>query len=623
MVYLDKIKKPADIRSLNAEQLQVLSGEIRTFLIESLSKSGGHLASNLGSVELTLALHRVYDTAKDRLVFDVGHQCYVHKLLTGRMSGFQNFRELGGMSGFPKPSESVHDAFIAGHASNSISVALGMARARTALGADYDVVAVIGDGALNGGMAFEGLSDAGRSGEPLVIILNDNGMSINRGVGGIAEMLGRMRTKPEYINFKRWYRGVVAGRRPRLYRFTHRIKRWIKERVIPDNMFDDFGFEYLGPMDGHDIPKIEQALRWAKEQKRPCLVHVITRKGYGFQPAEEFPDRFHGIGSFDPKNGAVQPSGTDFSAVFGETLVKLAEEDPRVTAITAAMAEGTGLLPFRSRFPKRFFDVGIAEEHACAMAGGMAAQGLIPVFAVYSTFLQRSYDMLIHDVSLMQLHAVFAVDRAGIVGKDGQTHQGVFDVAYLSTVPGMTVYSPSSFAELRTMLRRAILEDTGPVAVRYPRGGEGAYTDDRSDKPTVCLRVGTDVTIVSYGVEINEAIAAADILAQSGVSAEVMKMNRLFPADFADILSSARKTGRLVVAEDSCRTGSLGEMLFAAVAETDFSLRSARRLDLGDGILENGAPADLRKKTGLDGDGIARVVMEIMHEEIATGSDRI
>ncbi len=618
MVYLDKINSPEDIRALSAEQLEVLCGEIRQFLVENLSRTGGHLASNLGSVELTLALHRVYDTAKDRLVFDVGHQCYVHKLLTGRRNGFENFRELGGMSGFPKPRESEHDAFIAGHASNSISVALGMARARTALGADYDVAALIGDGALNGGMAFEGLSDAGHSGEPIVIVLNDNGMSINRGVGGIAEMLGRLRTKPEYINFKRWYRGVVADRQPRVYQFTHRMKRWIKERVIPDNMFDDFGFEYLGPMDGHDIPKLEQALRWAREQKRPCLIHVITKKGFGYQPAERSPARFHGVGAFDPVSGETKMSGPDFSAVFGRTLTELADEDERVTAITAAMAEGTGLLPFRQAHPERFFDVGIAEEHACAMAGGMAAQGLIPVFAVYSTFLQRSYDMLIHDISLMGLHAVFGVDRAGIVGKDGQTHQGSFDVSYLSSVPGMTLYAPSSFAELRAMLRRAVLEETGPAAVRYPRGGEGRYTEDRSGEPCVCLREGADVTVVSYGVEINEALAAAELLARDGITAEVVKINRLSPPDFSEVLKSVRKTGRLVTAEDVCRPGSMGEKLLAVLAEEGVSLRAVRRIDLGDGILENGAPDDLRRKTGLDGAGIARTVRESMHAEDKT-----
>lgn len=617
MGYLDMIKTPAQVRDLTPEQLDALCREIRTFLVQSVAKTGGHLASNLGSVELTVALHRVYDTEKDRLVFDVGHQCYVHKLLTGRREGFENLRDLGGMSGFPKPEESVHDAFIAGHASNSVSVALGMARARTALGAGYDVVALIGDGALNGGMAFEALSDAGHSGEPLVVILNDNGMSIDQGVGGLAEMLGHMRVRPEYMRFKQWYRSFLSHV-PGIYNAMHRAKHWIKERIIQENIFDDLGFEYLGPMDGHDIERIEVALSWAKKQKRPCLVHVITQKGRGFAPAEKAPEVFHGVGAFDPETGEPLSGGEDFSAVFGKELTKLASEDKRVAAITAAMKEGTGLVPFRDAFPERFFDVGIAEEHAAAMAAGMASQGLIPVFAVYSTFLQRSYDMLIHDVSLMGLHVVLGVDRAGIVGKDGQTHQGVFDVAYLSTVPGMTVYAPACFAELRTMLRRAVLEENGPVAVRYPRGGEGVYKDDNARVSDVTLREGRDVTIVSYGICINDALAAAEALEQSGFSAEVVKLNRLCPLDGGEVLASAKKTGALVVVEDVCASGSMGERLLALCAGEGISLWASKLMNLGDGILENGAPADLKKKIGLDGAGIARAVEEILHEKDST-----
>ena len=615
MVFLDKIQSPADLKGMTYEELAALCAEIRAFMIDSVSRCGGHLASNLGIVELTVALHRVYDTSVDRLVFDVGHQCYPHKILTGRRDGFESFREMGGISGFPKPSESVHDAFVAGHASNSVSVALGMARARTALGADYNVVSVIGDGALSGGLAFEGLSNAGHSGEPLVVILNDNGMSIDRGVGGVADMLSHMRTKPEYASFKRWYRSVVG---PGLYGFTHEVKRWIKDRVIPDNMFDDLGFDYMGPMDGHDIEKIERALRWAIAQRKPCLVHVITQKGRGYAPAEDAPETFHGVGAFDPDSGEEYRRGADFSSVFGQSLTELASSDERIVALTAAMTEGTGLSVFQERFPKRFFDVGIAEEHACAMAGGMAAQGLVPVFAVYSTFLQRGYDMLIHDISLMGLHVVFGVDRAGIVGRDGQTHQGAFDVAYLSSVPGMTIYAPSSFAELRSMLRRAVLEETGPVAVRYPRGGEGDYRDDRSDAPAVVLREGADVTLAAYGWEINEALCAAEILSGQGVSAEVVKLNRLSPVDISTTVASVRKTGRLVLAEDVCRAGGMGEKLLAALSENGVSLRGCRLLDLGSGILENGAPEDLRRKTGLDGEGIARAASEILHGEAQT-----
>lgn len=613
MVYLDKIQSPADVKALRPEELPALCAEIRAFLVEHLARSGGHVASNLGAVELTVALHRVYDTSRDRLLFDVGHQCYTHKLLTGRRDGFDGFRELGGMSGFPKPTESVHDAYVAGHASDSISVALGMARARTALGADHDVVAVIGDGALGGGMAFEGLSDAGHSGEPLVIVLNDNGMSIDRAEGGLADMLSRMRTKPEYISFKRWYRSVMAPHVPFLYRFTRRVKRWLKERIVPDNIFDDFGFEYLGPMDGHDIGKLETALRWAREQRRPCLIHVITKKGKGYEPAERSPEAFHGIGSFDPEDGTHPYLGEDHSAVFGKALTELAAEDGRVVAVTAAMAEGTGLVPFRQAFPDRFFDVGIAEEHAAAMAGGMAAQGLIPVFAVYSTFLQRSYDMLIHDIALMGLHVVLAVDRAGIVGKDGQTHQGVFDAAYLATVPGMTVWAPASFAELRSMLRRAVLEETGPVAVRFPRGGENGFSGDTSDAPCAVLREGGDITLAVYGAETGCALEAAALLASQGVSAEVVKLNRLAPLDLTELERSVRKTGALIAAEDACRTGSVGERILAVLAEAGAAPRAARLIDLGDGILENGAPEDLRKKTGLDGGSIARAAVELIH----------
>ena len=612
MGLLDNIHGPEDVRALPPEALDALCQEIREYLISSLSRHGGHLASNLGSVELTVALHRVYDTSRDRLVFDVGHQCYTHKLLTGRKD-FSTLREMGGLAGFPRPYESGHDAFIAGHASNSVSVALGMARARTALGADYDVAALIGDGALNGGMAFEGLSDAGRSGEPLVIILNDNGMSINEGVGGLASMLGRMRTRVEYIRFKKWYRTTIIPRIPGISSLLRGMKRWLKERIIPENIFDDFGYEYIGPIDGHNIRKVENAIRWAKEYRAPVLVHVITKKGKGYPPAEKAPEAFHGVGAFDAKSGIPKYTGEDFSSVFGRSLTEIAGQDKTVVAITAAMKEGTGLIGFQEAYPDRFFDVGIAEEHAAAMAAGMAAQGLKPVFAVYSTFLQRSYDMLIHDVALMGLHVVFGVDRAGIVGKDGETHQGLFDVAYLATVPGMRVYAPASFRELRSMLKKALTEDTGAVALRYPRGGEGAFKGDTSDRPAAVVRPGTGVTIAAYGIEINQALAAAKLLARQDISAEVVKLNVLSPLDGDTVLASARKTGALVVPEESCREGSVGERLLAAAAESGLALRYARRLDLGDGVLEHGAPDALRHKKGLDADGIAAAVMEMEH----------
>ena len=612
MIDFDTIRDPAFVRTLDSAQLEELCRDIRGFLIQRISESGGHLASNLGAVELTVALHRVFDTSRDRLVFDVGHQCYTHKILTGRAAGFRGFRELGGMSGFPKPEESGHDAFVAGHASNSISAALGIARARTALGGDYDVVAVIGDGALGGGLALEGLSDAGHSGEPLIIVVNDNGMSINRAVGGFSDSLTRLRARPAYIRFKHRYRRLVRDRLPALYRFTHRVKDGIKARVMPENMFDDLGFDYIGPVDGHDIAKVEAALRWARAQRTPCIVHVITQKGRGYTPAERSPEHFHGVGAFDPVSGEPDGGGgEDFSAVFGETLTALAGEDSRVTAITAAMTEGTGLLGFKDAWPAHFYDVGIAEGHAVTMAAGMASRGLIPVFAVYSTFLQRAYDMLIHDAALMGLHVVLGVDRAGIVGRDGQTHQGTFDASFLATVPGMTVYAPSSFAELRSMLRRAVLEDDGPVAVRYPRGGEGDYRADASEAACTVLRPGADVTLVSYGIEINSALAAASILAERGVDAEVLKINRLTPLDCTAVLASVRKTGVFVAAEDVCRPGCVGERLLAAIAEAGCPIRAAKLINLGDGILANGAPEALRALAGLDGEGIARAVWEV------------
>jgi 1-deoxy-D-xylulose-5-phosphate synthase len=397
-----------------------------------------------------------------------------------------------------------------------------------------------------------------------------------------------------------------------------RTKNWLKDHIFPANVFDDLGFEYMGPMDGHDIRKVESALRWAIEQNKPCLVHVVTQKGRGYAPAEKNPAAFHGVGAFDAATGQTKSSGRDFSAVFGEKLTELANRDERVVAITAAMKEGTGLEGFQKAHPHRFFDVGIAEEHACAMAGGMAAQGLIPVFAVYSTFLQRSYDMLIHDVSLMNLHVVLGVDRAGIVGKDGQTHQGAFDVAYLSSVPGMTIYAPASFREMETMLEKAVLEQTGPVAVRYPRGGEGAFTADTGDRATAVLTQGGHGTLVSYGIEINECIEATKALAAEDIAIQVIKLNRLAPLDVEPIVASVAKTGCVIVPEDVCQAGGLGQQVLAALAQAGVTVKAARLLNLGDGILENGSPEQLRAKTGLDSQGIAQAMRECLNEKNKT-----
>ena len=609
MSILDKINSSDDVKKLNADELRPLCDELRSFIIESVSHTGGHLSSNLGTVELTVALHRVYDTAYDRIVFDVGHQSYSHKIITGRKEAFSTLRQHGGLSGFPKPYEKDDDAFIAGHASNSVSVALGMARARTLAGADYDVAAIIGDGALTGGLAYEGLANAAASGEPMVIILNDNNMSINENVGGMARMLQDMRVKPGYISFKRWYREVFSTL-PVLYRFNHKIKEWLKARLLPGNTFGEMGLYYLGPVDGHDVNKLETVLRWAKDMREPVLLHVVTTKGKGCTYAEERPDMYHGVGKFDPQTGELEKSGDSFSSKFGEYLCAFAEQNKMIAAITAAMAGGTGLDGFAKRFPDRFFDTGIAEGHATAMAAGMAKQGAVPVFAVYSSFLQRGYDMLIHDVALQKLHVVFAVDRAGLVGSDGETHHGVFDVSYLCSVPGMTILCPASFTELRDMLRYAVDEINGPVAVRYPRGGEGEYRAS-SLGPEQIIRSGSDVTLVCYGTMVNQALSAAAILEKQGVSAEIVKLGIIKPNSFELTLNSLKKTGRLLMAEEVCAPGSVGEQLAAAVAESRIALRGIKLLNLGDGIVTHGSVQELLRDYGLDGEGIARSALEI------------
>lgn len=609
MSILDKINSSDDVKKLNADELRPLCDELRSFIIESVSHTGGHLSSNLGTVELTVALHRVYDTAYDRIVFDVGHQSYSHKIITGRREAFSTLRQHGGLSGFPKPYEKDDDAFIAGHASNSVSVALGMARARTLAGADYDVAAIIGDGALTGGLAYEGLANAAASGEPMVIILNDNNMSINENVGGMARMLQDMRVKPGYISFKRWYREVFSTL-PVLYRFNHKIKEWLKARLLPGNTFGEMGLYYLGPVDGHDVNKLETVLRWAKDMREPVLLHVVTTKGKGCTYAEERPDMYHGVGKFDPQTGVLEKSGDSFSSKFGEYLCAFAEQNKMIAAITAAMAGGTGLDGFAKRFPDRFFDTGIAEGHATAMAAGMAKQGAVPVFAVYSSFLQRGYDMLIHDVALQKLHVVFAVDRAGLVGSDGETHHGVFDVSYLCSVPGMTILCPASFTELRDMLRYAIEEINGPVAVRYPRGGEGEYRASSLEMEQI-IRSGSDVTLVCYGTMVNQTLSAAAILEKQGVSAEIVKLGIIKPNSFELTLNSLKKTGRLLMAEEVCASGSVGEQLAAAVAESRVPLKGIKLLNLGDGIVTHGSVQELLRDYGLDGEGIVRSVLEI------------
>lgn len=607
-------KKPP-LWQLSDGEAASLCGDLRETLLSAVSRTGGHLASNLGVVELTVALHRVYHLEEDRLVFDVGHQCYVHKILTGREDEMRTLRQFGGLSGFPRPWESKADAFVAGHASNAVSVALGMARARTLLQKQYHVIALLGDGALTGGLAYEGLSNAGQSGEPMLVVLNDNGMSIQQNVGGIAKLLAHQRLKPPYLRFKKGYRKVMnalpGGQK--IYQVTHKLKQGLKDAILSCSMFEEMGFTYIGPVDGHDVAALTRLLQWIKTLETPVLLHVRTVKGKGCVYAEQTPDAYHGVSPFNLETGvSLARSRDSFSAVFGETMCRLAEEDERVCAITAAMQSGCGLDPFAKAYPKRFFDTGIAEGHAAAMAGGMAKQGLYPVFAVYSTFLQRSYDMLLHDVAIDHLHVVLAVDRAGLVGEDGETHHGVFDVAYLSSVPQMRIFCPSSFQELRCMLRRAVFACEGPVAVRYPRGGEGAYREDAGERASVCLCQGTDITLVGYGVLINELLEAAARLKDLGIQAEVVKLNELGNGLDADIVcASVEKTKRMLVLEDCVHMGSAGQQLAAVLAARQVATEGIWLQNLGAAFVEHGAVSQLRELHGLSAGSVVQKALSL------------
>ena len=606
---------PERLNEITDLQARLLCDQLRERIVDCVSRTGGHLASSLGVVEATVAIHRVFDLDTDRLVFDVGHQCYAHKMLTRRDGQMDSLRKLGGLSGFPKPREHRADAFIAGHASNAVSVALGMARARTISGENYSVLAMMGDGAMTGGLAYEGLSDAGQSGEQLVVILNDNGMSITKNVGGVARYLAQQRLKSQYLQFKKVYRKVTGatavGRG--LYRITHRAKQAVKGAILPCSMFEDMGFTYLGPVDGHDVNYLTRLLRYARELNCPVLLHIKTVKGKGYPPAEKEPDRFHGIGPFNKEDGApLCGGGESFSSVFGQTMCRLAAEREDVCAITAAMCSGTGLDSFAKEFPGRFFDVGIAEGHAVAMAAGMAKQRVVPVAAIYSTFLQRAYDMLIHDVAIQGLHVVFAVDRAGLSGEDGETHHGVFDPAYLSSVPGMKIYCPSNFQELEAMLRYAVEKVRGPVAVRYPKGGEGEFRTLCGIEGASVIRPGTDVTVAAYGPMVNEALSAAELLEAKGRSAQVVKLNSILPLDMDTVASCVRKTGRLVVAEECMDAGCVGRRIAGELALRGLGGVRLALVNLGDRFVQHGTVSELRQLCGIDSASICRRALEVM-----------
>lgn len=605
------IQSPQDLKKLSLAQLNQLAGEIRDFLIETVSVTGGHLAANLGVVELTIALHRALDCPMDQIVWDVGHQCYVHKILTGRKEQFAKLRQLGGLSGFPSPKESPYDSFITGHASTSISVALGLALARDLRGEDHRVVAVIGDGSMTGGLAFEGLNHAGRLNTDLLVILNDNEMSISPNVGALSNYLNRLRMEPS-ISKARYDLEKILRQIPGLGgpmgKAVDTIKDSIKHLLVPGIFFEELGFTYLGPINGHDFRMLQKGLREALSRKGPILLHVVTEKGKGYPPAEADPARFHGV---YPNNGQLPGPKESFSSVFGRKLVELAKDNERIVAITAAMKEGTGLGDFAAAYPDRFFDVGIAEGHAVTLAGGLAKGGLRPVVAIYSTFLQRAYDQLIHDVALQELPVVFVLDRAGIAGPDGPTHHGVFDLSYLRHIPNMEVAVPRCGAELEQMLTLALTRQS-PVAIRYPNG---QATTASEPAPVVwgqaeVLRDGTDVALFAVGPMAEMALEAAELLAAEGVQAAVVNVRFVKPLP-GELFHWAEKVGKVVTVEDNVLAGG-----FSAGFLEECALRGlapqVKRLGMPDSFVEHGSREELLQRHGLSPRGIFQAAFELM-----------
>lgn len=614
---LDIINSPEDIKSLNYLELAELAQEIRGFLLDNVSKCGGHLASNLGVVELTIALHKVFDTPKDKIVWDVGHQSYVHKILTGRKEQFDTLRQYGGLSGFPKTTESEHDCFNTGHSSTSISAALGMAKARDIKKEESAVVAVIGDGALSGGMAFEALNDAGRSPNDLIVILNDNEMSISKNVGGLAKYLAEMRIRPVYFKAKEDLDKMLK-RLPRIgkkasFAFS-KARNTIKFIILPGSFFEELGFKYYGPVDGHNIPEIVRSLKIAQKLKGPVLLHVYTQKGKGYTYAEKTPEKFHGIAPFEAETGEVKNcnNGLSYSKVFGQKLLELAEKNSEIVAITAAMPHGTGLIEFSKKYPNRFFDVGIAEQHAITFAAGLAKSGLKPVVAVYSTFLQRAYDQLLHDVALQNLPVVVAIDRAGAVGEDGETHQGIYDLSFLNHIPNFTILAPCNAEELKLMLEYSINYDKGPIAIRYPRGNTnycGTISQPIEYGKAVLLTEGTDVTILAAGNMIETALKAGEILKQNGISAEIIYSRFIKPLDKDLVCASAEKTGTVATIEDNIKIGGFGTSVIELLNTSGIKI-PVLVSGFPDAPLEHGPKDVLHKKYGMDPVSFADNIME-------------
>lgn len=573
MSVLDRVNSPKDLKKLNENELEELCSDIRKMLINTVSKTGGHLASNLGVVELTVAMHKVFNSPQDQIVFDVGHQCYTHKILTGRKDEFGTLRCEGGISGFTRPVESEHDIFSSGHSSTSISAAVGLARAKQIKGEKGKVIAVIGDGALTGGLAYEALNNSGNDNSNLIVVLNDNNMSISKNVGSMAKNLTTIRTSKKYVTFKSKFQHQLA-RIPKvgteINRFFTYVNTKIRKMIYKATFFEDLGFRYYGPIDGHDIDALVDVFNAAKAHNHSVLIHVNTVKGKGYYPAEKNPTQFHGIGKFDINTGEPMSSGKNYSACFGETMCNFAKNDARICCVTAAMAEGTGLCKFAEEFPKRFFDVGIAEQHAVTFSSGLAKNGLVPVFAVYSTFLQRSYDQLVHDVAMQNLKVIFAIDRAGFVGADGESHQGVFDTSFLNSVVGLTVFAPSNFSELEAMFYLGIYKTQGAVAIRYPRGNEEIVSvkyDYNHENYTVIGDESNKKCIVSYGREFCESAKAYAELDD----VFLIKLNQIKPIDDT-VCEHLKKCETVYFYEESIKSGSVGEIFASMLIENDINV---------------------------------------------------
>jgi 1-deoxy-D-xylulose-5-phosphate synthase len=613
---LERIKDTNDIKNLNWDELNVLASEIRRFLVEKVSESGGHLASNLGVVELTIAMHLAYDMPMDKMIWDVGHQAYTHKILTGRQEGFAQLRKYGGMSGFPKRKESDCDAFDTGHSSTSISAGIGYVEAREILKEDYKVVSVIGDGSFTGGMAYEALNNASHLKSNYVIVLNDNNMSISENVGGMSNYLNGIRTADFYNDLKKGVTNAlnsIPGVGKKVVSSIHKTKNSIKQLFVPGMLFEEMGITYLGPVDGHDIKKLYRTLREAQKMDHAVLVHVLTKKGKGYAPAEQNPAKFHGIGPFEiaTGNGTEVKEKDTYTDVFGKVMYKLGEQEPKMTAITAAMKDGTGLVGFQKKYPERFFDVGIAEGHAVTFAAGLAAAGLKPVFAVYSSFLQRGYDQIVHDVCMQNLPVVFAIDRAGLVGSDGETHQGAFDMAYLSHIPNMTVLSPKNKWELADMLRFAVKHD-GPIAVRYPRGtaydGLQEYREPIVLGKSEVIHEEREIAIFSVGHMMEEAYKVWETLKSKGYSCSLINSRFVKPMD-EEVLRRMAKTHKLFVTiEEGVEAGGYGERVSSYVFKEELPVKVLINA-IPDKYVEQGSIARLRKEILLDADSMVEKIV--------------